>query len=66
VRIEHIAVDIKTSPHGREALQDISKKAFGESVSVATPTTLAGRRVIRGADLEAIRAALAEESHAGK
>ena len=60
MRIKHVKVDIKASASAREALQDISQKAFGATASSATPTTLAGRHVIRGAEIEAIRKALAK------
>ena len=66
MRIKYVKVDIKGSASAREALQDISQKVFGATASADTPTTLAGRQVIRGANMEAIRKALADESRAGK
>lgn len=61
VGISYVSLNTTTSKRAAQALRALGKNALGMTTSMATPTTLVGRRVIRGANLDAIREALAEQ-----
>jgi hypothetical protein len=48
---------------GLRALAEISKTGPGCTTSLATPTMLIGTRVIKGGDMQAIRAAIKKQAN---
>ena len=58
--ISYVPVNVTASERALQTLRDLGKNSFGVTTRMATPTTLVGRRIIRGADLAAIRQAMAE------
>jgi hypothetical protein len=66
VGISYVPVNITASQRAFQTLADLGKNSFGMTTRLPTPTSLVGRRVIRGADLAAIRRALAEPDKDGQ
>ncbi len=60
VGISYVPVNVTASERARKTLADLGKNSFGMTTRMPTPTTLVGRRIVRGADLEAIRKAMRE------
>ena len=59
--ISYVPVNVTASERARKTLADLGKNSFGMTTRMPTPTTLVGRRIIRGADLTAIRQAMADK-----
>ncbi|MCE5237947.1 hypothetical protein LLH23_05595 [bacterium] len=61
VGISYVPVNVTASERAIQTLRDLGKNSFGMTTRMPTPTTLVGRRVIRGADVKRIQQALIEE-----
>ncbi len=61
VGISYVPVNVTASERARKTLADLGKNSFGMTTRMPTPTSLVGRRIIRGADLAAIRQAMADK-----
>ena len=66
VGIRYTPVNTRASQRASRTLRDLGKNSFGMTTRMPVPTTLVGRRVIRGADLAAIRRAMAEPRKDGQ
>lgn len=54
-------MDVTEERLGWEVLGELGKNRFGHVMRRATPTTLVGVKIIRGADMDAIRQAIADQ-----
>jgi hypothetical protein len=60
--VPYLCVDIDQDSVGRIVHRDLGRNYVGTIATLATPTTVVGTRVVRGADLQAIMEAVHQES----
>lgn len=60
--VPYLRVDIDHDPGGRMVFRNLGRNYLGTVATLATPTTIVGTKVVRGAELQAIIEAVKEEN----